>query len=380
MTNHIPFIKWSLVAIGLFVSANAMSQESCFRADDCDDDAICINLECVTPESPLSSCASDDECDWHETCQQGNCKLAGVICENEGGICSYESDSSWCECASGEEMGSGSVGDVPIIPDRQLYEMCMEDLLMACDEEPMDPDDYCTEDEKALCTDLIVKYETLDENCDEEGDETWPTIGDTAYEGDIDTAVSVDLDTEGVSDGDGDIADEPPADTDGATESGEGSGGAPDVAAMYEPDPWEIVDCCDDIRYAEEEAALHALFDCIIALEPDDCEGFQACEATFDDSDEVGGDDEVREDGDTENVDVTQDTAAGDADGDVDEEANGDADTEKPAETPDETADDDGDKDDGSKANTASTEESSGCSTVSVARSSALIAALNALL
>ncbi len=347
----------TLVCILVLNTAARAEAQECFRSTECPGATICVNRACTTPDMVLEDCLNSDDCDW-STCVHGYCKPSGVRCESTLGTCEMDSNLSSCECASGDSFGMASSSPVELIPDPELYAMCIETLTSEC-EPPPDPAEDCTEEELNTCMSLIPKMESINDNCFDD----WDT------EGAVDTEM---VDMPGDADTDETIA-----------EHADG----PVISALDPPSPYDLVDCCEELRWAAEAPETQAYIDCLLDLATDDCEGVLACEEIF----EEGGDIDIDIDTDNGEADT-----AGEEPRDADSEEEGD--TGESADNSDEdTGDVEGDGEDAagedtgegsddpgetttpkSKGNGA-TEDSGGCSVVIPAGSGALIPILEAL-
>jgi len=356
------------------VALHASAAEECYRSTECEADLVCINLSCAASEVPLAECAAEADCSYHEICDQGVCKPDGVMCANDYGQCVEASEWSTCECDSGMGMGgeSGCDGDgcqIDVIPDDELYQMCDEEVDNLC-EAPPDINEVCTEEQIASCTEWLSMYERFEETCvgnivdipieDTDVTDVSDSDGDmdTEAEGEADCPVGLNGcpctaaatcgsglacvagvcvfvdDTDGSADADADADADGDADADldsmgtdnDATADSDGSAEAPASggAQEYSPDASDIAECCEELTEiaadAEEQAAFEDFINCMTALDPDDCEGFESCEEAFGGVDDSGGDLEK----DTDDIAVepndTDGNSASDADADADED------------------------------------------------------------
>jgi len=173
--NDFDFAKASAVVSVLFAScfaATGASAQDCYRHAECDGQDLCIGNICTASEEPLETCEVEDDCPGnHPGCDDGFCKTEGVYCENPAGHCYSENTWSSCSCADG--AGSDGQGDPPdpLLTDAELYEQCMEILVMDCGEDAPDISDECTEDQLESCTGYQDYLNGLYEACDEETEE-----------------------------------------------------------------------------------------------------------------------------------------------------------------------------------------------------------------
>jgi hypothetical protein len=175
---------------------------------------------------------------------------------------------------------------------------------------------------------MLTTMNALDQNC---GSSTTPVDIDTETPLDSDGFVDVETDASSGEDAAGG--------TDGSAESPAAGG-----AETYEPNAYEMADCCGWIE-AETDPGDLTYFDCIVALAPDDCEGYAACEA---EDISIGKDDDTDASGD---ADIDNDTGES-ADGDTE------ADTEIPADVDDADADTTAEADQDGNADTEDSETS----------------------
>ncbi|MCP4600024.1 MAG: hypothetical protein GY847_05705 [Proteobacteria bacterium] len=335
----------------LFVALLCYSQTAsaavCFRSDRCPGEQVCINTQCTSPDKPLTTCDTPDGCsEWNTICHDGFCKPDGVSCENPGGRCTVDDGWGECICKSGEGTGwsDGDDGDSsndPSPTDKELFEECSEVLNSDCDEEEPDVSEYCDEDGLAVCESFLEKIHDMDLNCDSgDDDETEETETD-----------------EGDADSDEDSGDSftqaahPPVGQD-----------------PYEPNPWELSECCEELA---EESEMEDFIDCIIPLESDDCEGLEECEEATDSSDSGDDDFDNEEDEDDASDDKERDDESDDESGQDDENDEDDG-----------TEDENNEKDDDADLPVESDDTSnSGCrSAPSTKRSSSLLLAIVSIL
>jgi hypothetical protein len=216
-------------------------------------------------------------------------------------------------------MGWGSADDgeggseMPVASDEELYMECVDVLTMECqEEEPVDPEEICTEEQLQYCTDLTVKFTALEENCEEYWEEVWEEEDDS------------EAPSEDVGDVDGDPV-EPEGDTAGGMATGDGEAGssgggeeAPDTpTAAQEADPWDVAECCEELQFEPE---MKEYMDCYVPLAEDDCDGALVCMDLYwgDEDEGEEWDDEDWEDMDA--GDILIDEPAGDDDDDDDDD------------------------------------------------------------
>ncbi len=320
-----------LVSLFAVATATDASAQTCYRSTECEGAQICMDLQCVTPSIALSECEGLKGCDWLEECDQGYCKPIGVSCSNEYGQCSIDSNNSSCSCLSGDSMeGAGDYdgeGTPEVIADEVLYEMCTEAVEMMC-EAPPDVEEFCAPDQITQCEAILTQIYTLEETC--ESDDT------VVDETDIPDDYKQDTSYEDM--------DEPP----------------PPASAQIQEgfSPWEIVDCCEylqEIEEEEEEESESEMLDCIMALEPDDCEGMEAC---YDAYDIVS--DGITKDEDPGDINLESDNNGDDVGGEKSDQY---LDTENKDDNKDTEEADAGEKDSDS-TDTSSSKSDSGCSFV----------------
>lgn len=266
-----------------------VSLADCFKSEECDGDAICINQECVSSDDALKNCEGDTCSEG--VCDDGFCKPDTIICENDWGRCEFGQNGGDCSCADGSGIGMGwdSAGGIDgeepdMLTDEELYEICISSL-NDCDPPP-DLDEVCANDEdEQLCTGYAAKLELLEANCEDYFEDDYEGTSDTettVSDNKTDTDVEMSSDVDGGVDSDVDI--DPDEETTTNTGEDEDSLTAPNAPSLI--DTWMIGDCCEELSDPDTEYSteIRALYICLAALSDNDCEGAVACEAAFEDS------------------------------------------------------------------------------------------------
>lgn len=232
------------------VSTGGARAGDCYFSAECDGQQVCVNAVCEDSGGALPACDVADEsaCSWDETCDEGYCKPAGVVCENPAGSCEVTSSSSECGCADGMGMGSSSGGapggGPPEKSGEELYGECVDMLESTCGTEAPKIEDYCTAQQQTWCEESIPKIEQMAGECglDLDGDETVSS----------DSGVTTDAEPD-----DGGSGEEPPRPTP-----------PPEELPLS-----ELIGCCKML----EQDGSDEFVDCIDDLAADDCDGLEAC-------------------------------------------------------------------------------------------------------
>ena len=223
----------------------------------------------------------DDDCDgWYEICHDDFCKQDGSACSNEVGTCIEGAYWGSCDCLSGDGTGWEGPSDTPPVPGDELYQNCVDSLIDNCGEELPDINDYCEDKEQiTLCEDFTQKYYDMVNFC---------------------------------------------------------------YGYYYEEEPglYDIIECCEELNNYGDE--FQEMIDCVMPLNPKDCDGFEDC---------------FYGDGDT---DMDTDTDGWDTGGDSDSDSDSDSDTDTDADTDTEDSDSDTGPSDG--ADPDGNTSSGGCS------------------
>ena len=169
MTREKCFGFASLLAITVFAANAHANDVECYFSEECDDDLICFELACVAPDAPLASCADDSECatfeeeEYIEVCDNGYCKPAAVLCGNEDGSCDSHAVYAYCDCENGPAVWPTELEAQPLSGEA-LYAECREHLTEQCWSEIP-----CSDEQFAYCESGENKYSALNNNCLEDG-------------------------------------------------------------------------------------------------------------------------------------------------------------------------------------------------------------------
>jgi hypothetical protein len=193
-----PYVVLTVVQ---FIAATAFG-DYCVLSNTCDGDDICTDfVECDTPRYvPLDECDGDADCSALHTCTNGVCKPTGVYCESNTGVGVVTAFESLFECRNGSVAGTVhgdnwewicepggedevncdavDVQEMPELTLDRLFESCHVELDSRCGEKSLDPEEECSEDGLALCTDLILFDKQFDAECNEKEEDDSVDVGE----------------------------------------------------------------------------------------------------------------------------------------------------------------------------------------------------------
>jgi len=160
------------VVVLLSPAVAAAEGEACFRDTECVGAERCVESACAADAS-LPSCTDDDDCEEGGTvCDDGFCKLEGVVCTNPAGTCWVEGGGGRCHCGNGEDSGwsGGYNPDDPPEPktDEEQQLACMEELIESCGEDPPALPDTCVGEVLAHCEAFVEQEDALLQLCGED--------------------------------------------------------------------------------------------------------------------------------------------------------------------------------------------------------------------
>ncbi|MBN2529032.1 MAG: hypothetical protein JXR76_21765 [Deltaproteobacteria bacterium] len=179
---------------GLLVMTTTAFADYCFLSDECDGEQICTDfVECAAPQYvSLLACEGDDDCSELRTCSDGLCKPTGVYCESNTGVGIVTAYESLFECRDDTVGGSvhggewdwlcepggenerncdlAEVHEMPELTLDSLYENCRRQLASLCGKKDLDPEEECTEEALAVCTEWVLFDTQLSAACTEDKD------------------------------------------------------------------------------------------------------------------------------------------------------------------------------------------------------------------
>ncbi len=220
----------------------------CYFGEECAGESLCIDLQCATPSQPLTTCKTEEQCEDREVCHDDFCKPDAVVCTGEFGECEVGPYWGSCDCEGPDDWGWESSDTSAPQDGPGQWNQCLEDVAECEEYIPPDPEEVCDgPDQIEYCEDFMTIYVEFILVC--EGYDFGPVNDEL------------------------------------------------------------IAECCEALN--EEQYYIEPFFECIEALEPKDCDGFELCMEILDDGD-TGGNDTGYDEGDTSEDTGEQDTGTGD--------------------------------------------------------------------